>query len=392
MSNRFVRSIRPSPPLEPRRFASVEGVVVWSTILLTSACGGGSGGYTPADRDGAGGDSTPSAPRDGGAADGGGGNTQRDGGGAGVVSSPADGATSGRDSGIAVPAGSWLSGASGNGAVDGTFGRWRGRPIDIGGTWADTSAEEQREVWSVRPGVGEWADFDGPLDIANGGIFPKEGESWGEAATGAYDERWRTSVSNIKAARAGKGLTFIRFAHEFNGDWYWPVTDATADDFKKAWIRFFTITREIFPEAKLSFCPNDGTTVDLDVRNAFPGAEYVDVVCVDSYNWDPAADSTDEFNAKIAMESSIGAPIGLEKWRLFAESKGLPMAIGEWSGSAKQGDHPGYMTEFHKWLAAHAGSGPGQVIYEILFNQWTDFQLWPNTAQPKAAARYNELW
>lgn len=145
---------------------------------------------------------------------------------------------------------------------------------------------------------------------------------------------------------------------------------------------------------------NDGTSAanELDVRDAWPGDGHVDVVCVDSYNWWPYANSDAEFEAKIVMSGSKGEPRGLETWRLFAEGKGLPLAIGEWGSPATNddggggGDAAGYMAAFHKWLEQHGGTGPGEVLYEVLFNQWEKFELWPNTKQPAAAEAYRDLW
>ncbi|MEZ4226949.1 MAG: glycosyl hydrolase [Polyangiaceae bacterium] len=291
----------------------------------------------------------------------------------------------------ALPTGTWLSGAACEGVLDGSFGTWRGRAVEIAGVWADDS-DNQRNVWVLQM---DYANWSGPIDVANGGIFPNEGESWAKAAAGAYDERWKESLTNIKKARQGKGTTYIRFAHEFNGDWYWPVLSGDAESFKQAWVRFYNLKQSIFPEGKLAWSPNDGTTINLDVRTAYPGSQYVDVIAVDSYNWDPPATDAQEFSSKINKLDSFGAPLGLEAWRKFAESKGVPMAISEWSGVASRGDFPEYMTELHKWIAAHAGSGPGQIAYEILFNcPWSnnDFELHPSTAQPNAADRYRQEW
>ena len=44
---------------------------------------------------------------------------------------------------------------------------------------------------------------------------------------------------------------------------------------------------------------------------------------------------------------------------------------------------------------ANAGSGPGQVRYEILFNELRDdnaFGVFPETRMPDSARVYAELW
>jgi len=270
------------------------------------------------------------------------------------------------------------------------------------GTWHDVSAAEQERLSSIAPGGG-WGAWQGALDLAIGAIFKGEGESWSAAANGAYDGRWRRVLDRIKSYRAGKGTTYIRFAHEFNGNWWphlWMVTEAEVVDFKKAWRRFFALKQEIFPQARLVWCPNDGTSSGIkDIRTAYPGSDSVDVLAIDTYNWWPFVTNASEFAAKWSATDGSGAPRGPEAWRLFAQAQGVPLAIGEWASQgvddgsgAGGGDSPAYMQGMHDWLRANGGAGPGQIEYEVLFNLWSKFELWPDTVQPQAAARYRELW
>jgi hypothetical protein len=100
--------------------------------------------------------------------------------------------------------------------------------------------------------------------------------------------------------------------------------------------------------------------------------------------------------AKRNRFDSYGAPLGLERHRLFAASVGLPLAVSEWSSNSSMGDAPVYMEQFRNWVAAHAGTGPGQVPYEIVFNVAAfaqgRFQLHPVNNQEGAAAAYELLW
>lgn len=290
--------------------------------------------------------------------------------------------------------GLWLSGASGDGVASGAFGVWRGTPVAIAGTWND-SFEAQTAQWSVQKGA-EWGSWQGDLDVAVGAIYSARGETWAAAATGAYDARWRTALSALKSGWGSRpGTLHIRFAHEFNGEWVpWKVSGSAADSFVAAWKRFRALQREILPAAKLVFSPNDGSSpsLALDWRKAFPGAGYVDEMAVDSYNQWPYVNTVSGFASKIVTVDSFGAPVGIEKHRLFAESVGLPLAIAEWSSNSSMGDGDVYVKAFRDWVAAHAGSGPGQVPYEIMFNvnnyNSGVFSFYPNTAMPKAAASY----
>jgi hypothetical protein len=294
-----------------------------------------------------------------------------------------------------TPAGAtWLSGASGNGAANGSLAAWRGTPVAIGGTWND-SLDAQTNQWSIQPGA-EWGSWNGDLDLAVGAIYSANGETWARAAAGAYDARWTTMLTNIKRYWGARtGTLHLRFAHEFNGSWTpWAVTGATAADFVAAWKRFRALQTQILPQHKLVFCPNDGTSSsqNLDWRKAFPGAAYVDEMGVDSYNQWPFVSTGAAFASKIAAVDSFGAPVGIERHRAFAASVGLPLAVSEWSSNSSMGDSASFVHEFHAWVSAHAGTGAGQVPYEVMFNvnNYNNgvFAFYPATTQPAAAAEY----
>ncbi len=288
----------------------------------------------------------------------------------------------------------WLSGASGNGAANGTFGTWRGTAVQVGGTWND-SLDAQTNQWSIQPGA-EWGSWDKDLDLAVGAIYSANGETWAKAAAGAYDARWTTMLTNIKKYWGARtGTLHLRFAHEFNGSWTpWTVTGATAADFVTAWKRFRALQRQLLPQHKLVFSPNDGTSTsqNLDWRKAFPGAAYVDEMGVDTYNQYPFVTTAAGFAAKIAGVDAFGAPVGIEKHRQFAASVGLPLAISEWSSNSSMGDSASFVHEFFAWVKTHAGTGAGQVPYEVMFNvnNYNNgvFAFYPATAQPGAAGAY----
>ena len=290
--------------------------------------------------------------------------------------------------------GVWKSGAAGNGVADGRFGTWRGTPVAIAGTWND-SYEAQTAQWSILPGA-EFGAWSADIDIAVGAIYSDRGETWAAAAAGSYDARWSKALTAIKTAWGARtGTVHIRFAHEFNGEWVpWKVTGSTANDFVTAWKRFRALQLSIMPTAKLVFCPNDGSSksLALDWRRAFPGAAHVDEMSVDSYNQYPFVNTSAAFTSKINAIDGYGAPVGIEKHRQFAASVGLPLAISEWNTNAAMGDADGFVRLFRDWVAANAGTGPGQVPYEIAFNVVSfgsgQFALFPSTSMPKAAASY----
>ncbi|WP_163476064.1 glycosyl hydrolase [Geodermatophilus normandii] len=247
----------------------------------------------------------------------------------------------------------------------------------------------------LRPG-GEYAGWQGPMDIAIGAIGP--GETWEEAARGAYDARWRASLSNLQEYRRGlPGTTYIRFAHEMNGDWYpWSVDVDNYRAFIEAWRRFRAMQQEIFPSSQMVFSANrEAVGTGMDWRQMFPGAQYVDVMGVDYYNQWPCVETQEEWNYAVVEKDEYGAPRGIEPHRQFARSVGLPLAVPEWGCNADQCDSPVYIENMYDYFRAHAGSGPGELLYESLFN--VDFggdrwRLYGSDRMPLAAARYRELF
>ncbi|WP_299038884.1 malectin domain-containing carbohydrate-binding protein [uncultured Pseudokineococcus sp.] len=288
----------------------------------------------------------------------------------------------------------WVSGSSCAGAADGAFGTWRGRPLELVTTWADDNAA-MTNFWTLQPG-GEHGAWRGDLDVAVGAFGA--GESWARAATGAYDARWRTSMTKLaELRRSSTGTTYVRFAHEMNGDWYpWKVDAASRADFVTSWKRFRAIQREVLPGAKLVFNVNrESVGSGVDWRTTFPGAAHVDVLGVDYYNQWPAVSTHAEWDAAVLQRDGFGAPKGLQRHLEYARSQGLPLSVSEWSGNASQGDSPVFVERMHRFFAENGGTGPGEVLYESLFNCWGtegDFQLNPTVRLPLSAEAYRRAW
>jgi hypothetical protein len=298
----------------------------------------------------------------------------------------------------------WLSGAASRYAADGSFGGWRGEPVTIAGTW-DDSFEAQTALYSIT--VGDLKDWNGPLDEAIGAIWKSRGESWAQAAAGAYDARWTTALTNLKNAWGSRNPAnlYLRFAHEMNGGWTdWNVQPGEEASFRTALTRFSTLRYQLLPQAHLVLCPNDGTGTGIDVRNLFvaqdgQGRRVVDVYSTDTYNQYPHRTDYQDIMASFSTKDSSGAPVGVEAHRAFAQSSGVPFAVSEWSncGIASDcdgggGESPAYVRAFNDWARAHAGDvrNPvaGQLLYEVQFNLWPRFLFYPDSQQPGTAAAY----
>jgi hypothetical protein len=299
--------------------------------------------------------------------------------------------------GSSVTRSGWHSGASGIGVPDGSLGTWRGSPLQIGGTFSDTTADVQTNLDSMK----EFDGFTADLDIAVGGLAEGSNETWAEAAKGAYVARWTQAVQRLKTLRAGAtGTTYVRFAHEFNGDWFtWKVNSGNVADFKTAWRLFHDVLKKEFPQAQLVFCANSDSHADIGVPTMWPGDDVVDVVGTDFYaGWQPSDPAG--WQQHLGDTEPGQSPRGLGSWLAFAKAHGKPLALPEWGLNPGNGslDDPAYIQDMHDFMAANAagpgGDNAGKVLYDVYFNcpNGGDSRWEINdAANPNAAQTYRSL-
>lgn len=316
---------------------------------------------------------------------------------------------------VTVVANTWISGGSGDGIATGAFGSWRGTPVTSCTTWSDVSPDAQKNAYQFwgpkkqQPKNGDYWAWTGSCDWAPGAIFKTLGESWAQAAAGAYDDRWVKAVQNVRSFWEGqdneagqRGTLYIRFAHEMNGPGFqkdWGVYANEVSDFKAAYIRFVNIVRTYFPNAKIAFGTNADTNIDsgayYDWRTLWPGDQYVDVYSTDWYSNHYAAWGIGN------TVDSFGAPRGLEAHRQFAAAHGKPFVVSEWAvngndsqnGNAQFG--PQYVQAMYDFFSANGGTGAGQLLYEHYYDIG-NFSIYADpsasTNRPLSAQKYRDLF
>lgn len=284
----------------------------------------------------------------------------------------------------------WLSGAAGEEAHDGTFGTWRGKPVGIIGVWCDTTAQAQTDMTAVD----RYAGYLGDMDVAVGGLV--KGETWQQAAAGAFVDRWTTAVRNLRAKRLGKGTTYIRIAHEMNGQWFdWSVNSTNVAAYKQAYRLYASIIRKEFPEARITWSPNGGNHADISIDAMWPGNDVVDVIGPDIYDGWPTVDSPAAWRKVAAMWTGPNSPRGLAAWQAYAKRKGKPFAVPEWG--LPYGDHPEFVKGVHAVLAANQGArgavpNAGRAIYDIYYNVETKFKIYNGPLKLSGAAYKQLVW
>jgi hypothetical protein len=282
----------------------------------------------------------------------------------------------------------WVSGASGSEAEDGSFAAWRGAPLGVVAVWCDTSLEAQRDL----DAVDKYAGFNGEMDVAVGALV--RGETWEQAAAGAYVDRWTTAMRTLKAKRGGKGTTYVRIGHEYNGDWMaWGVSSKNLAAYKQGYRLYASIVRKEFPQAKLTWSPNGGNHTDISVEQQWPGDDVVDVIGPDMYDGYPSVTTQAIWDRELVRWLAPGSPQGLAAWQQFAAAKGKPLGLPEWG--TQGGDHPLFIKGMHDFITRHAAakgsqSVAGKFVYDCYFNAETKFKIL-NGSYPQAGQMYSSL-
>lgn len=313
----------------------------------------------------------------------------------------------------------WGSGSSGQFTPSGDFATYRGRADDMIGAHSDNN-DDALELWSFRQDyyyqAPNWAKH---IDITIGafgknysGNLPQE--TWKGAGRGDYDARWAQTLQHARSllhTRVGPNgrppKVFIRFAHEWNGNWYpwsasnyWLYSDniwgsptrevSTKADFKAAWVRFRALQRQYYPESYIVCNVNrtgEGWSATADNPSGkwtdfMPDPDTYDVYGVDYYNWYNTILTQAEWDASLDELYAYDCPKGIRAHKNFAISQGKPMSHSEWGCSATgegqnpanvltpeyPGDSPVFINNMRQWFAANAGTGPGQTLYELYWN------------------------
>jgi len=293
----------------------------------------------------------------------------------------------------------WKSGASCEGVPDGSFASWRGSPTTISGTWNDGDVESQTNQWTM--GI-EYKNWNQSVDDSIG-AFWGSGSSWSKAAGGSYDTNLHQALAAINANWGNKKTVYIRYGHEFNGDWYpWKVTAADNASYIKAFDNFYNMVQTDLVakgrDAKVVWSPNNDEHNGINTELNWPGDKYVDVVGVDFYDGDLDKDQA-TWDRNFNKTGAYGGPAGVGSWQAFAAKHGKPLAFPEW-GTTGEGpvDDPFFIKKMNEFMTANAGTGPGQIAYDVYFNctgynngGGENFQIYPVTKVPQSAAMYKSL-
>jgi hypothetical protein len=188
-----------------------------------------------------------------------------------------------------------------------------------------------------------------------------------------------------RAAAAWGHPFFLRFDWEMNGDWFpWGagVEGNTAAEFRQAWRR----VHDIFEEAGASnatwvWCPYANRNESLRLRPFYPGPQYVDWTCLDTYNWGPESPQPTQWRS---FRELLSPTYGRITERIAPRK---PMMIGE---VATSGTPEAKAWWIHGMFAALRHRF-GRVRGLVWFNKFDSGTDWPLDSAPAIEAFGREL-
>jgi hypothetical protein len=261
------------------------------------------------------------------------------------------------------------------------FANWRGRPVD------NILAFTTRNTWATQLN-NWWAGTVPSTFSATRDDFILGVPLWTDDGDAGTDAQWKQLATEFAAVDPDG---YIRLGWEMNCCFSLATNAAT---WTAQYTRAATLIRSAAPKVRIVFNPNEGTSSNGTVADAstlFVNG-LVDVIAIDAYDWYPA------YNSDANATSHFSKQYGWDWWYAFAQSKGLPFALGEFSvytgSAASGGDNPAYFTYVYNWLSAKNAAKPGSIAFVSLFNETASYcgcDVYPTTLNPNSAARYKSI-
>ena len=163
---------------------------------------------------------------------------------------------------------------------------------------------------------------------------------------GDFDEYLARTARTL---RAFDEPVLLRFAHEMNGDWY-PWSEQRNGNRAGEYVAVWRHIHDLFTDLGVDnvtwvWSPNVEYPGSQPLAELYPGAEYVDAVALDGYNWG----STDGYTTGWQSPAEVFDPT-LEIVRDLAP--GLPVMIGETGSTDAGGDKVAWIEDLFPWLVA----------------------------------------
>jgi len=219
-------------------------------------------------------------------------------------------------------------------------------------------------------------------NVSNAGYMPHiVWEPWlglDAILSGAYDADLLKFGQDIKTFAKP---VMLRFAHEFNGDWYpWSYTNNAAVPASK-WITAFKYVHDKIvaaggTNALWLWSPNNGNGGNnpQDVLSYYPGDNYVDWIAIDGYNFGNSQ--------SWSSWSSFSNVFGSIYQKMVSNFPSKPIMLGETACSSSGGDQAAWISDMFSMIKNNYTNIKAFVWFNV--NKETDWRF--NIAPASTAA------
>jgi hypothetical protein len=270
---------------------------------------------------------------------------------------------------------------------------YRGRSIDTITTWCPHST--WADITGLKGGFSTARNSGARISVAlpalphsHSGL--KNPQNWKLAANGSFDGYYAQFAKKLEAS--GRTNVICRAAgwecNDRSRPWYCG-TDPGA--FKATFARIARIVRQYNPTVLIAWCNMKKGAHQGSIMDYYPGDGSVDMICVNYYDGWPALNTQAIWNSQYYREHQ-GGPWGIGAWIQEAKSRRKLFSCSEWGisvgVSAGATDNPLYIENMHETFT----SNTSVLAYENYFNQKDQHALTPTNVNPKASAKYRQLW
>lgn len=283
----------------------------------------------------------------------------------------------------------WKSGAACHTAA---FDSWRGRPSDVYAVFS--GRDSFPSVVSLVKGnyIRSFANRRGDLSLGLALLANNVRGKWGDCNSGKFDNYFRDIGKALKSH--GLGDTIIRLGWEANGSGFPWYAGNQAEAYKSCFRRQVKNLKSQAPGLRIEWAMRKGNELPYSVEKIYPGNDVVDIIGVLYYDRFPSVHTEQQWQASL-KETHRGGPKGLATYLQFAKSRGKKLSVPEWGvsdgykGSGAK-DNPFFIEKMFQFFKANAGS----IAYEAYFNcnPASIYKVHPAHHNPKAAAKYQQLW
>ncbi len=247
---------------------------------------------------------------------------------------------------------------------------WLGRPVTYVLDFVGRQSDSSTTPWATidNPGwvCGQWANTKYSLVLSTA-ILPTNNQTLAAGAKGDYNAHWK-NFGQVMVNR-GCGDAILRLGWEFNGKFYPWAAGGKEANYAAYWRQIVDTLRTVPGQSfRFDWCPLAGVN-NAKVENAYPGANYVDIIGLDAYD----TSSVPKSDPSGRWENQLTRYYGLNWHKQFATQQKKPVSYPEWGLTTRVNDdlggndNPNYIQNMYNWMKALPASGPASLAYHSYF-------------------------